>query len=75
MLFRIAFLSLWQHRRRTGVLMTAIGLVTALMIFLLGVGEGMNRALVEASTTLMSGHVNVAGFFKVLARWSRRAPR
>jgi hypothetical protein len=35
MLFRIAFLSLWQHRRRTGVLMTAIGLVTALMIFLL----------------------------------------
>jgi putative ABC transport system permease protein len=67
MLFRIAFLSLWQHRRRTGVLMTAIGLVTALMIFLLGVGEGMNRALVEASTTLMSGHVNVAGFFKVTA--------
>lgn len=67
MLLRIAFLSLWQHRRRTGVLMTAIGLVTALMIFLLGVGEGMNRALVEASTTLMSGHVNVAGFFKVTA--------
>lgn len=67
MLIRIAFLSLWQHRRRTGVLMTAIGLVTALMIFLLGVGEGMNRALVEASTTLMSGHVNVAGFFKVTA--------
>lgn len=67
MLLRIAFLSLWQHRRRTGVLMLAIGLVTALMIFLLGVGEGMNRALVESSTTLMSGHVNVAGFFKVTA--------
>jgi ABC-type lipoprotein release transport system permease subunit len=58
---------LWQHRRRTGVLMTAIGLVTALMVFLLGVGEGMNRSLVESSTTLMSGHVNVAGFFKVTA--------
>jgi ABC-type lipoprotein release transport system permease subunit len=27
----------------------------------------MNRALVESSTTLMSGHVNVAGFFKVTA--------
>ncbi|MFO0595269.1 MAG: FtsX-like permease family protein [Myxococcaceae bacterium] len=67
MLLRIAFLSLWQHRRRTGVLMVAIGLVTALMVFLLGVGEGMNRSLVESSTTLMSGHVNVAGFFKVTA--------
>ena len=67
MLLRIAFLSLWQHRRRTGVLMTAIGLVTALMVTMLGIGEGMNRSLVETSTTLMSGHINVAGFFKVTA--------
>ena len=65
MLLRIAFLSLWQHRRRTGVLMSAIGLVTALMVLMLGIGEGMNRSLVETSTTLMSGHINVAGFFKV----------
>ncbi len=65
MLLRIAFLSLWQHRRRTGVLMAAIGLVTALMVVMLGVGEGMNRSLIETSTTLMSGHINVAGFFKV----------
>lgn len=67
MLLRIAFLSLWQHRRRTGVLMVAIGMVTALMVMMLGIGEGMNRSLVETSTTLMSGHINVAGFFKVTA--------
>jgi ABC-type lipoprotein release transport system permease subunit len=67
MLLRIAFLSLWQHRRRTGVLMTAIALVTALMVVMLGIGEGMQRSLVEMSTTLMSGHVNVGGFFKVTA--------
>ncbi|PZR05924.1 MAG: ABC transporter permease [Archangium gephyra] len=67
MLLRIAFLSLWQHRRRTGVLMTAIALVTALMVVMLGVSEGMSRSLVEMSTTLMSGHINVAGFFKVTA--------
>jgi putative ABC transport system permease protein len=67
MVLRIAFLSLWQHRRRTGVLMAAIALVTALMVVLLGIGEGMNRSLIESSTTLMSGHVNVAGFFKVTA--------
>ena len=65
MLLRIAFLSLWQHRRRTGVLMTAIGMVTALMVMMLGIGECMNRSLIEVSTTLMSGHINVAGFFKV----------
>ena len=65
LLLRIAYLSLWQHRRRTGVLMTAIALVTALMVVLLGVSEGLQRSLVESSTTLMSGHVNVGGFFKV----------
>lgn len=65
MLLRIALLSLWQHRRRTVVLGTAIAFVTALMLVMLGVAEGMNRSLIETSTTLMSGHLNVAGFFKV----------
>lgn len=67
MLLRIALLSLWQARRRTGALATAIGFVSMLLVLMLGVAEGMNRALVESSTTLMSGHVNVAGFFKVTA--------
>jgi ABC-type lipoprotein release transport system permease subunit len=66
-LLRIALLSLWQHRRRTGVLGGAIAGVTALLVVMLGVAEGMNRSLIESSTTLMSGHVNVSGFFKVSA--------
>lgn len=66
-LFRIALLSLWQARNRTGVLAGAIAFVSALLVMMLGVAEGMNRSLVEASTTLMSGHINVAGFFKVTA--------
>ncbi len=65
MLFKIALLNLWQHKRRTFFLGVAIGLVTALLLVMLGVTEGMRRSLVETSTTLMSGHVNVAGFFKV----------
>jgi ABC-type lipoprotein release transport system permease subunit len=72
MLLRIAFLSLWQHRRRTLVLGSAIAFVTALMLLMLGIAEGMNRSLIETSTTLMSGHVNVAGFFKPTA--SQGAP-
>lgn len=66
-LFRIAFLSLWQARNRTGVLAGAIAFVSALLVMMLGIAEGMNRSLVEASTTLMSGHLNIAGFFKVTA--------
>ncbi len=66
-LLRIALLSLWQARRRTLVLGSAIGFVTMLLVMMLGVTEGMNRSLIESSTTLMSGHLNVAGFFKVTA--------
>lgn len=67
MTFLIAFRSLLQHKRRTLVLGSAIAFVTVVMLTLLGIAEGMNRTLIEQSTTLMSGHVNVAGFFKVTA--------
>jgi len=67
MLLRIAFLSLWQARRRTFVLGSAIAFVSMLLVLMLGLTEGMNRSLIESSTTLMSGHINVAGFFKVTA--------
>jgi putative ABC transport system permease protein len=63
----IAFRSLLQHKRRTLVLGAAVAFVTVVMLTLLGIAEGMNRTLIESSTTLMSGHVNVAGFYKVTA--------
>jgi ABC-type lipoprotein release transport system permease subunit len=66
-LFRIALLSLWQARRRTGALGTAIAFISMLLVLMLGVSEGANQSLIENSTTLMSGHINVAGFFKVTA--------
>lgn len=65
MLLRIALLSLWQAKRRSAALGSAIAFVSALLVVMLGVAEGMNRSLIESSTTLTSGHVNVAGFFKV----------
>ena len=67
MTFLIAFRSLLQHKRRTLVLGAAVAFVTVVMLTLLGIAEGMNRTLIESSTTLMSGHVNVAGFYKVTA--------
>jgi ABC-type lipoprotein release transport system permease subunit len=64
-LFMIAFRSLMQHRRRTFVLGSAIAVVTALLIGLTGVYTGMRDTLLLSATTLMSGHVNVGGFYKV----------
>ncbi len=71
-LFIIAFRSLLQHRRRTFVLGGAIALVTALLLTLAGLYNGMRATLLNAATTLMSGHVNVSGFYKVTA--SQSAP-
>lgn len=39
--------------------------VTALLLFLLGLSNGVQSTLLQSATTLMSGHVNVAGFYKV----------
>ncbi len=66
-LFMIAFRSLLQHRTRSVVLGGAIAVVTALLIGLTGVYTGMRDTLLLSATTLMSGHVNVGGFYKVTA--------
>ncbi len=63
----IAFRNLLAHRRRTLLLGAAIAGVTAMLIVLLGITNGMKATMLESATTLMSGHVNVGGFFKVTA--------
>ncbi|ADO73048.1 ABC transporter permease [Stigmatella aurantiaca] len=64
-IFLIAFRNLLAHRRRTLLLGSAIAGVTALLIILMGVTNGMRATMLESATTLMSGHVNVGGFYKV----------
>ena len=61
---RIGWRNLVQARRRSLLLGSAIAFVATLLIFMLGVSQGAARRLVEASTTLSSGHVNIGGFFK-----------
>ncbi len=63
----IAFRSLLQHGRRTFFLGSAIAAVTALLILLNGLSNGIRTTMVETATTLSTGHVNVGGFFKVTA--------
>lgn len=67
MLWVIALRSLLQHRVRTTLLGAAIAVVTALLVSLAGIYVGMKTTLLVSATTLMSGHVNVAGFYKSTA--------
>jgi ABC-type lipoprotein release transport system permease subunit len=72
MLWVIAFRSLGQHRLRSVVLGGAVAGVTALLVMMTGAFVGIRSTLLVSATTLMSGHVNVAGFYKASA--SQAAP-
>jgi ABC-type lipoprotein release transport system permease subunit len=61
----IAVRSLLQHKRRNLFLGAAIAAVTALLVMLLGLSTGIQSTMLRSATTLSSGHINVAGFFKV----------
>ena len=60
----IAFRNLLQAKRRTFLLTAALGLVTSLLMLLLSLSQGLNETMIENATSVMSGHVNVAGFYK-----------
>ncbi|WP_338867521.1 ABC transporter permease [Myxococcus stipitatus] len=64
-LFLIAFRNLGTHRRRTLLLGGAIAGVTALLVILMALSHGMEETMLRSATTLGSGHVNVAGFYKI----------
>jgi putative ABC transport system permease protein len=71
-LWLIAFRSLLQHRLRTAIMASAIAFVTTLLIIFAGTYTGIRNTLLTSATTLMSGHVNVSGFYKASA--SQSAP-
>ncbi len=64
-IFRIAIRNLLQNRRRSLLLGAAIALVTGVLVLLTSISNGMQINMLEVGTTLASGHVNVAGFFKL----------
>jgi ABC-type lipoprotein release transport system permease subunit len=61
----IAARNLARHTRRNVLLASAIGGVTAMLVLLGGLTTGMREAMLQSATTLMTGHVNLAGFFKI----------
>lgn len=64
-LFRIAVRNLFARKARTFILGGAIASVSMMMILMMGLTEGIRSKMIENSTALSTGHVNVGGFYKV----------
>ena len=62
---QIASRNLLNHTKRNLLLGGAIAAVTALLVIMGALTEGIRSAMLESATTLMTGHVNVGGFFKI----------
>ena len=62
--FIIALRNLLQARRRSLFLSSAMAIVTALLVLLNSLSQGVSNNLITAATTLSAGHINVAGFHK-----------
>jgi len=54
-----------KNTRRTLLLGGAILAVTCLLILLGAVGNGIQATILRAGTAMMTGHVNVGGFYKI----------
>lgn len=64
----IAARNLLQARRRSILLGLALAMVTFLLVLLLALSQGLSDTIIESATTLSSGHVNLAGFYKTTSR-------
>lgn len=61
---QIALRNLIQARRRTFFLGLALASVTMLLMLLLALSQGLSDTMLRSASTLMTGHVNVSGWYK-----------
>ena len=61
----IAGRNLFRHTHRSLLLGGALAGVTALLVLVASLTAGIEEAMLVSATTLMTGHVNVGGFFKI----------
>ncbi len=62
---QIAARNLVMHTRRNLFLAGAVATVTAILVVLGGFTDGIRSALLESATALLTGDVNVGGFYKI----------
>lgn len=64
-LLQIAVRNLIQAPRRTGLLGSAIALVTLMLVLLLSTSQGIYENMIRGATNLSAGMVSVSGFYKI----------
>src|SRR5512137_132811 len=62
---QIAGRNLARHTRRNLFLGGALAAVTGLLVLLGSLTAGIEAAMTESALTMLTGHVNVGGFFKI----------
>jgi putative ABC transport system permease protein len=62
---QVAARNLTRHTRRNAFLGGALAMVTGLLVLLSALTAGIEGSVMESATTLLTGDVNVGGFFKV----------
>lgn len=63
-LLTIALRNLFQAKIRSGLLVTAIGLVTMALVLLMSLSAGINDNLERGALTMSGGMVTIGGFYK-----------
>src|SRR6476620_2606879 len=61
----IAVRNLVKHRNRTLLVGGSITAISAILVLLLSLTAGIRKTILDNATALASGHVNVAGFYKI----------
>ena len=56
---RLAWRNIWRHRRRTVIIVLAMGLSLALMMFYDGLLDGFNQAIAGNAVRVLGGNVQV----------------
>jgi len=57
--FRLAWRNIWRHRRRTVIIVLAMGLSLALMMFYDGLIDGFNQAIAQNAVRVLGGNIQV----------------
>lgn len=58
---RLAWRNVWRHRRRTLIVVLAIGFTTALMLFYDGMLDGFDQAIYGNAVKVLGGNIQVHG--------------
>lgn len=62
---KIAFRNIVKNRTRSLILGISISVTTIILTLLMAMTSGIEDTMLRSSTTLLTGHVNIAGFHKI----------